>query len=280
MHGPRAARATLTALLVLACTLITAAITPAGAATNALSRRGVRAGSGPSGNAATIAFYREVVAATRRMGTEVQTFGGSYAVVDYDASSRSWNWYTGGTPARAGYQPAGASVTVAASGGRVEFVAEVLTAMRPPGFPPIGLLLAASGEYLLSGGAATSFTPPTTGDYQPCIGRTTSGSPYVGGYTKVGVASGYGLFGHFDPMRRVGANEIVTSTYPWSSHQVATEVDTIAASTHLPIAGVVRVSAARGHAGFSFDWTVRWYAATAYPPNSNGVCRQPGTPGP
>jgi hypothetical protein len=164
-------------------------------------------------------------------------------------------------------------------GGRVKFVVETLTAFRPPGFPPVGLLLASSGEYQLAGGAPVSFTPPTTASYQPCVGRNT-GPPYVGGYTKVGVASGYGLFGHFDPMRRVGSNEIVTSTYAWSSNQVATEVDTIAASTRLPSAGVVRVSGATGRPAFSYHWTVRWYAARAYPPNSNGVCRQPGTPGP
>jgi len=262
--------------LVLIFILTAIAVLPAGATTGEPNVK-VRAASGPSGNTATIAFYRRVVAATRRMGTEVMTIGGSYTIVDQSGGHS--HWYTGGTPSRAGYQPAADLVTIAAAGGRVKFVVDVITAVRPPGFGPFGLLLASSGEYVLAGGAPVTFTPPTTAEYQPCEGRAT-GSPDVAHYTKVGVASGYGLYGHFGPMRRVGANEIITSTYPWDSKQIATEVDTIAAFTHLPSAGVVSVSAGNGLAGFSFRWTVRWHAATAYPPNSNGVCRQPGTPGP
>lgn len=265
----------LTALVLIAA-LMTVAVLPAGASTSKANAK-TRAASGPSGNAATLAFYRQVVAATRRMGTEVLTIGGSYTIVEYQGSLK--HWYTGGTSSRAGYQPAADLVTIAASGGRVKFVVDAIVHTRPPGFSPFGLLLTASGEYLLAGGAPVTFTPPTTHAYQPCMGRST-GAPYVGGYTKVGVASGYGFYGHFGPMRRVGANEIVTSTYPWGSKQVETEVDTIAASTHLPSAGVVRVSSGGGLSGFSYHWTVRWYGATAYPPNSNGVCQQPGTPGP
>jgi len=264
------------AALALVSTLTAVAVLPAGATTGKSNVK-MRNASGPSGNAVTLAFYRQVVAATRRMGTEVPTIGGSYTVVDYQASLK--HWYTGGTPSRTGYQPATDVVTVAAAGGRVKFVVDVITAVRPPGFPPLGLLLASSGEYLLAGGAPVTLTPPTTASYQPCVGRTT-GAPDVADYTKVGVASGDGFYGHFGPMRRVGANEIITSMYPLGSKQVETEVDTIAASTHVPSAGVVRVSAGNGLSGFSYHWTVRWHLATAYPPNSNGVCRQPGTPVP
>ncbi len=234
------------------------------------------ASGGPTGNPATIAFARKVVAATRRMGTEDLFLRGSYTVVKRTTATLAW--YTDGTPPRAGYMPAADDITVAASHGRVTFVVDAVTGAGGRGFPPFGMLLTATGEYLLAGGASVSYTPPTKAFVQPCAGRDT-GRPLVGGYTKVGVPSGYRLYGHFAPMRRSGANEIVTSTFAWDATQVATEVDTISATTHLPSALRVRVSAAKGHPAFSFSGRVSWRLATPYPPNSNGICRQPGTPG-
>ena len=221
----------------------------------------------PSGNAAAIAFYRKVVAATRKMGGQEESFTGSYSVVD----PGTHGWYTGGEAPRTGYVSANDQVWIGVSKERVTFVSDTITPGASASFSPFGLLLNSSGEFLLENGAPASFLSSAPTAYS-CEGKTT-GEKWVGGFSKVGAPSGYGLFGHFEAMRRAGRNEIVTATYPWNAKQVATEVDTIPIATHLPIVSVTTVSPAVGLAGFSYRLTNRWYAKTPYPPRSTGVCR-------
>ena len=107
------------------------------------------------------------------------------------------------------------------------------------------MLLDSSGLFV------PSLAPGTKNCWEPSRGELL-------GVTKTGTASGYGLYGDFAPMRRAGQTVYVTSTFPWGKTQRATEVDTILAATHLPNEGIVHVSAAKGYAPFSFQWSAHW----------------------
>jgi len=243
--------------------------------------------AGPTGNAATIAFYRQVVAATRSMGGQEYSYPPSAPLMQVklvpnplvgakkpSGPAESYRWLTDEPPAP-GYAPAATEVYVGAVGGRVQFVAaSVVYAGTGPVFPPFGLLLTAKGEVVLGGGGSAGTTAPRPGAvYQPCWG-TATGYVDVGGYTRVGGASGYGLYGDFAAMRRVGATEVVTSTFTWSTSPLrkATEVDYIPVATHLPTSGAVHVAASAKTKAFTLRWTNKWTKTTLYPPNTDGAC--------
>lgn len=269
MRSPRWFLAT-----VVACTAI------AGAAPStalAASPHQARSSVSVTGNAATIAFYRKVVRATRAAPAVDYEFGDvdSPAQAKFEPGGHV-NWYWD-VPPQPGYKPVPGIVWVGARGGRVQFVTATLVCGRSDirrACFPFGLVLTPRGEIILSGGASTvpASTPIRERGYQPCYGPTV-GRPQVGSYSKLGVASGYGLYGHFLPIRRSGDTVLVTSTYPYGSRgQRATEVDTISATTFLPSRYVIHVSAAAGVAGFVVGATVHWFKVPYAPPNSNGIC--------
>ncbi len=227
-----------------------------------------------TGNPAVIAFYRKVVAATRAATAEQATFAATDSVTQVRVNPNgSYSWVQV-SPREPGFTPARGTFWVVAAAGRVRFVAETLAyGGVGKAFGPFGIVLTARGEILLGGNAFPSVgsaRPPS--EYQPC-GGTTTGTAYVGGYSKVGGPSGYGLYGDFVSMHRAGGAELVTSTYPWGTKgQRATEVDTVSLATDLPVRSVVHVSAAPGIPAFTFAYTNVWYHTRVLPPNSNGVC--------
>ena len=225
----------------------------------------------PTGNRAVIAYYRTVVAATVAADGARYTYGAS-APLDRVrlAAKGGWSVYSGSWP-HPGYYPVDDTFFVAASGGRVTFVTDTMTwGGQGPTFSPFGEVLTARGEVELYGNAAASTTPTQNQRFSQTCGGPVHGP--VAGFTKVGVASGYGLYGDFRSMKRVGPNEVVVSTYPYGKGHVATETDVIDRATHLPVSGVTTVSGAPGQPAYTMRWSVAWYHTPLYLPRTDGVC--------
>ena len=215
-----------------------------------------------TGNAAAIAFYRKVVAATDAQSSIHYTYSAAQTLVRVkNLGGGRLNWLMADPP-KAGYNPAMGSVWAGAIHGRTTFVAQtVLPTSAADGYISFELVLTPRGEVMLS--------PPSSS--QACLGRTT-GKPYVGLYTRTGEPIGAGLLGRFSPLRRVGDTVYVTSTYPWGA-QTAIEVDTISATTYLPSRSVVHVLPHHGIPGFTFAQdSITWGTTAPAPPVSTGVC--------
>lgn len=192
-----------------------------------------------TGNATAIAFYRAMVNRTRLYHGLVEEQTGFLALKS--SLGKSWSDVWGeGVPA--GYSPTSELITVAARSGKVTWVTDKMT-------PQCSVRVGSSGasvgcgsnvpvEAMLNKGGQYSTEYFSAGS---CWGAGTIGSPYVGGYTKVGVSFGYSLYGHFLPMKRIGGRELVTSTYPWGKATV-TEIDTIDVTSLLPIKSVFHYS--------------------------------------
>ena len=210
-----------------------------------------------TGNATTIAFYRLVVAATQRTAGVEETQTG-YTVIE-DAPGKVSTFSVGSAAAGvpAGYSRAVEHIIIANKAGHVLWLSD--------DFVPVGCGRAAvvpclPVEILLtSNGTAWRFDPPGLPGNNSCWGTVANG--VIDGYSKTGGAFGYGLYGHFEPMRHVGGAELVTSTFPWGKAQQATETDKVPVVTHLPTAGVVSVSAGPGSPAFSYRWTNHWLTA-------------------
>lgn len=195
-----------------------------------------------TGNAATIAFYRSVVAATARMRGREETMTGYTALQD-SAGRFGWTFSLkyGFSYVPANYLPATEHVTVAASEGKVIWVSDEMGPRCPPrpgsgvywcGDFPLLLLFTSTGMV----GHLLGFTGSLG-----CWATLSGGS--VAFYSKVGVPSGYTMGGHFDPMHRVGADEVATSTFSWSKPQQATEIDTVPVAIRLPTSSGYHISA-------------------------------------
>lgn len=200
--------------------------------------------SGPTGNAKTIAFYRQVVRATEQAPgwTEVQT--GYYSLEQSGQSANWWTWIDGAAPA--GYRPVTDHFTIAAQGGKVVWGQDEMV--------PIGACGAVCSPIVIASNEANALYFRFLRSGGSSCWMTAHGSPLP---NAVGGSSGYGLFGHFLPMRRVGGTVYVTSTYPLNG-RVVTEIDTISYSSKLPSAGVSHVAAAPGKPAFTYHWTIRF----------------------
>ncbi len=251
-----------------------AGVTTAGAVTGRPSRR---AGAleahvkGTTGNAAVIAFYRKVVAATKAADGASYAYGASAPFDQLKLLPKgAWSVYAESWP-HAGYYPVDDTFYVGATNGRVSFVTDTIVwAGHGRQFGTFGEVLTARGEVELFGNAAASTTPtPSQLVTQPCGGPVHGP---VAGFSKVGGASGYGLYGDFRSMKRVGPNEVVVSTYPFGKGHVATETDVIDRATDLPISGRTVVSAAPAQPSYTMAWTVTWYHVPIYLPNTTGAC--------
>ena len=216
------------------------------------------ASKAPSGNRAAISFYRSVVAATKKTaGVRVVETGFTYMHEDPTTNRVHWLTATGRTPA--GYVPATDELFVVFRGGKVAWVSDVLSPRSCPAgnarcnWSPFDLLLSSNG---LRGRLESLVSNCWSKDH---------GS--VAGFTSVGGPAGYRAFGRFAKLRHANGKIVVTSTYPWTKNQRASEIDTVAPSTRLPTNGLVRIDGAKGTPGFSFNWTNQWMtAAPALPP--------------
>ncbi len=219
---------------------------------------------GASGNAAAIAFYRKVVAATDAQSSIHFTYSAAETLVrvaNLGGGRLSWLM---ADPPKAGYRPARGAVWASASRGKTTFVAETVAPSSPAdGYAPFELVLTPRGEIMMSASSVAGV--------QSCEGHTTGG-PYVGLDTSTGHPIGYSLVGRFSPLRRQGDTVYVTSTYTWGPQPVV-EVDTVSATTYLPSRSVYRVLPYHGTPGFTFAQDdVTWGTSPLTPPTSNGVC--------
>ena len=202
-----------------------------------------QAATPPTGDAATIAFYKTMVQKTLSYGTLVERQTG-YAALQ--TAGRSANWtYGEGVPL--GYAPATEDIVVAAAGGRLTWVMDTMT-------PRCGGASCTTVQMLLDPSGA--FLKILTGRYRASCWSAAHGD--VAGYSRTGVPSGYGLYGRFLPMKRVGANELVTSTYAFGVGRTATELDTISLATDLPTKGLVHVGRTTTQRAFSYSFSDQW----------------------
>lgn len=216
-----------------------------------------------SGNAAAIAFYRKVAAATDAMNSEHYTYSAAETLAWVAGVSGHLSWRLA-EPPLAGYHPAHGAVWVSGSSGRTTFVAQTIAPSSPAdGYAAFELVLTPRGEVMMSATAVAGV--------QSCQG-TTTGTPWVGFASSTGHPIGYTVLGRFSPLRRRGNTVFVTSRYNFD-HQPTVEVDTISATTYLPSRSVYHVLPAHGHPGFTFAQNgVTWSTTPLSPPKSNGVC--------
>lgn len=208
-----------------------------------------------SGDPATIAFYRTVAAKTaQKAGVRVVVKGFDYL------NHSSTGWYGGPGIVPAGDSAVTDHILIAASHGHVVWLSDQLE--RPTKCRPSRLGNCAALLVVLD--SAGLFTRSLAPGSPTCWYR---GRGVIGGYSKVGpgVASGFTLYGHFDPMRNVNGTTYVTSTYPYGKQQ-ATEIDTISYATRLPSASITRLAALPGYPARTFTYSYHWLAATPAKP--------------
>jgi hypothetical protein len=167
------------------------------------------AASGPSGDAATIAFYRQVLSAYRTVPAITAT---RHGYVSYTVSGSTFH-YVAAEVAPPGYRRASESVLVLLRGGRVWKYVDHAAA---PGLPSLTIIEDATGLW-----AALNSRPGA------CYYKNPRSSGVLGWGSQF-----VGVFGDFAPLRRAGALVTVHSTYPWGkSGAQASEVDQFFART-------------------------------------------------
>jgi hypothetical protein len=218
--------------------------------------------SGATGNAKAIAFYREMIKAMAMDGGVIE-YRNNYAFVKETCTA------AGGTEVslifdRAvipkGYSPFGEGITLALSGGKVVWEIDNLAAKDANGFRTTGscspdasftLLRNSQGEYIQGEGFASSTA-------SLCWGTADFGiMGKLGGPV-------YETYGHFDPMKRIGKNELITSTFG-NKNNPTTEIDTISLAIDLPISSVVKIPKEGKSPAFTVAWTMLWTGSQVQP---------------
>jgi hypothetical protein len=190
---------------------------------------------GPTGDAATIAFYRQVQSAYHSVQAITGTRRG---FLSYTASSSAFRYYNGQKPPP-GYRPATESLLYLIHNGRIT---KVVDTARAAGLPPLTIIEDASGTW-----ANVSRQPGACYYKNPSIRER--GQQFVG------------VFGNFSPLQHSGSTVIVRSTYPWGKTGAqASEVDRIAAATKLLLALQVHVNGAA-----PFSWSLAGLREEATP---------------
>jgi hypothetical protein len=167
------------------------------------------AGRAPSGDRASIAFYRQVAAAYRHVGTLSATRRG---YISYTVAGASFR-YVDGKPAPPGYRAAVESIVATLRNGRtINYVDHV----RAPRLPPLTIIENATGVWAALGNQPGS-----------CFHKNPRSSGVFGwGYQFVGI------YGQFAPMQRSGRSTVtIQSTYAWGkSGAQASETDHFSAT--------------------------------------------------
>lgn len=186
---------------------------------------GAAAAGAPTGNQATIAFYRQVAAAYTSVHAITATRHGFLA---YEVAGTSYRYTIGERPAP-GFVRASESLLYVLRAGKIVTFVDVAHA---PGRPALTYIEDASGAWsILATQNCFSKNPRLPGFWA---------HPFVG------------LFGNFAPLRHSGSTVVVRSTYPWGSLGQMTEVDHIAMASKFftSISGALA-----GSAGFSWSIT-------------------------
>jgi hypothetical protein len=212
--------------------------------------------SGPTGNAKAIAFYREMIKATALDGGVIE-YRANYAFVKETCTT------SGATKvsliydravAPKGYSPFGEGITLALSGGKVVWETDSLSSKSTNGScgnTSFTLLRNSQGEYIQGEGFSSSTAT---------LCWLTADNGILG---KLG-GPVFKAFGHFDPMKRVGKNELVTSTFG-NKKNPTTEIDTISLAIDLPISSVVKIPKTGKSPAFTIASTMTWIGSPVQP---------------
>jgi len=186
------------------------------------------AAGGPTGDAATIAFYRAAQGAYRNVPAVIENRTG---YLSYTSEGSVPRWQYGLRPT-AGFTAASESLLVLLSGG---VITKYVDTARAPGHAPLSIIEDSSGVWSMAAGKCYFANPRASG---------------VGGWAGQLI----GVVGNFAPMRRSGDVVTITSTYPWGKSGTATEIDRISATTKQFISSEIKVMTA---APFTFTITFR-----------------------
>ena len=224
-----------------------------------------------TGDAAAIAFYRTVSAASHATDGQVEHFSATAPQDAIKLLGKGGFSLREAGPAHAGFHPVDDVVTIGARHGRIAFVIDVISwAGHGPRFGTFSEMLTAQGEVRLAGAASASALPTARQSrVVACAGRV---SGAVGAFSQVGYAEGYLVGGHFVSMTRSGAHEVVTLAFPYSASQIATETDVISRASRLPLSSTIVVASSQDHGGFTEHWSNSWLHTRLYPPRTSGLC--------
>jgi hypothetical protein len=216
--------------------------------------------SGPTGNAQTIDFYRQVVATTISKASEIDTFGHLYALTDdyvtaglHSSFALSW----GGRLPR-DYVWATAAETVRSTRSQVNWVWWHFTptcgaSVCVSSVTPLQIFATKSGAFwgYQNHAAAVSCWVSASGSTAWIRSDFRAGEPWE-------------TYGFFYPMVAHGPKVLVTSKYPYA-RGVAVETDTIVKATKLFSSSVVRTHP--HESGFGSD---TYTIAVSYPQQPPG----------
>lgn len=221
------------------------------------------AAAGPSGSAAGIAVARSVVKAYQSVSVESYVEHGFIFMAATEGKQSSFKWEYGVGP-YLGLSPATEHAEVGLQNGRVKWWVDDLnpgtcSAAGPCARIPVELVADSKGLFYAFGDSAS----------HTCYGHLSGTAP-----VRVGQPVWY-VSGSFEPPKKSGANELVTSTYPYSipgaQPSMATEVDKVAAASGRLLATNVTITAQPGHqlAPFSFGSTFTYPTTAPQPPVVN-----------
>jgi len=214
----------------------------------------------PSGNAAGIALARSVKQTYATIPIESYAEHGFIWMAASEGKQSSFTWEFGQGPYR-GLYPATEHGEVALRNGNVSWWRDDLnpgrcTAAGLCNQIPVEVVLSSSGLFYAFGDAS----------HHTCYARLRGTAPFVVGKPV------WSVYGDFQAPARTGANEILTSTYPWSIRGaqplMATEVDTLTPANTRLVTSRVTISAQPGHqaAPFTFSTSYSYPAAAAAQP--------------
>ncbi len=205
---------------------------------------------GPTGNAAAIAFYRQVEVVTNRMGGLREVLSGYTALEEGPNGSARTVQPPIGAPA--GYVPVAEHVVQSAIAGKEVWISDEMVpapsckAGFAGGCAPYMFLLDRAGMF------TRSLRPGTPNCWAKGFGDQLAGN-------QLGDPIGETVSGDYAPMRRAGPIVFITSTHANDVEQW-TDTDIVSYATHLPSAGGTHVVSTKTGTAYSFTWTVTWLA--------------------
>ena len=211
----------------------------------------------PSGSATGIGLARAVQRAYQHVRVQSYAEHGFVWMSAVEGKSSAFRWIYGAGPSP-GLYPATEHATLALSHGRVSWWRDDLTPApcSTPGLcarVPVELVADAGGLFYAFGGAKQ----------HSCYAHLTGTTPVVVGKPVWFVG------GDFTAPTRSGSDERLTSTYPWSKTQRATELDTVASGSHRLLKSHVEISGPTGAAPFSYSASYGYPTRVPPPPRTN-----------
>ena len=178
----------------------------------------------PTGDPATIGFYKRVVSAYHNVPAVMFTVRGNFW---YTVSGNAFTFYDG-IEHPSNVRAATESILTLLNGG---LVTKMVVTAHSPGLPSLTIIQDSTGTW-----AALQNHPGACFYRQPAqsIGATVH-KPFIQ------------LFGKFSPLHNQGSHTLVTSTFPWGKTATATEVDTIAHASHILVFSHYTVSGPGAH---------------------------------